>query len=217
MGCGRGFTFILGSLFGVYVAQHYKVPRIGDWAHSGCVKARELEQAYRRPENFNNERHRAHEFDKAYRRPENYNLNEGHRAHELDQAYRRPDYFNPNEGHRAHDCWFRAKYHERNYRRPENFHGNEAGEEQNNEVVHPSLYRPMDLNRPKTLDPNEEQNNNKVLHQDWARPMDPNEVRDKPNKNNAVHPSWVRPIDLNNKHYNNNGPENFNPNEGGQE
>ncbi|WMV11248.1 hypothetical protein MTR67_004633 [Solanum verrucosum] len=173
MGRGRGFTFILGSLFGVYVAQHYRVPRIGDWAHSGCVKARELEQAYRRPENFN-----------------------------------------PNEGHRAHDCWFRAKYDESNYRRPENFYGNEAGEEENNEIVHP---RPMNLNRPKTLDTNEEQNNNKVLDQDWARPMDPKEVRDKPNKNNAVHPSWVRPRDLNNKPYKNNGPENFNPNEGGQE
>ncbi|KAH0726341.1 hypothetical protein KY290_002161 [Solanum tuberosum] len=197
MGRGRGFTFILGSLFGIYVAQHYRVPRIGDWAHSSCVKARELEQAYRRPENLN--------------------PNERHRAHELDQAYRRPDYFNPNEGHRAHDCWFRAKYHERNFRRPENFYGNEAGEEQNNEVVHPSLSRPMDLNRPKTLDTNEEQNNNKVLDQDWARPMDPNEVRDKPNKNNAVHPSWVRPRDLNNKPYKNNGPENFNPNEGDQE
>lgn len=189
MGRGRGFAFMLGSFFGVYVAQHYKVPRIGDWAHSGCVKARELEQAYRRPEQ------------------------EHQRAHEIVRAYRRPDYFNPDEGHRAHDCWFRAKYHERNYRRPENFYGNE----ENNEVVHLSLSRPMDLNRPNTLDTNEEQNNNKVLHQDWARPMDLNEVRENPNKNYDVHPSWVRPRDLNNKPYNNNGPKNFNLNEGGQE
>lgn len=133
MGCGRGFAFILGSLCGVYVAQHYRVPRIGDWAHSSCVRARELEQAYRRPDDYN------------------------------------------------HGAQMKAKYH-----RPENFYGNEAGEEQKNEAVHPSLSQPIN-----TLDPREKQN--------------------------VVQPRWVRPRDPINKPYYNNRPENFNPNEHGQE
>ncbi|KAF3638288.1 hypothetical protein FXO38_23302 [Capsicum annuum] len=157
MGFGRGFTFILGSLCGVYVAQHYKVPRIGDWVHSCCVKARELEQAYHRPDNFNS-----------------------------------------NEGHRVRDCLFRAKHHERNYHRLENFYGNE--EQYNNKVLRHDRARPMDLEgiyyRPETYDLNE--------------------VHEKQNPNNTIHPSLMRPKDLN-KPYNNYGPENFNPNEAGQE
>ncbi|PHU31065.1 hypothetical protein BC332_03158 [Capsicum chinense] len=157
MGFGRGFTFILGSVCGVYVAQHYKVPRIADWVHSGCVKARELEQAYRSPDNFDT-----------------------------------------NEGHRVRDCRFRTKHHERNYHRPENFYGNE--EQYTKKVLRQDRARPMDLEgtyyRPETLDPNE--------------------VHEKQNPNNTIHPSWIRPKDLK-KPYNNDGPENFNPNEAGQE
>ncbi|OIT07514.1 hypothetical protein A4A49_00679 [Nicotiana attenuata] len=119
MGFGRGFTFVLGSLCGVYVAQNYRVPRICEWIHSGCVKARELEKAYRRPENFSpNEGGPAHDCR--------------FRARDHERTYHRPENFSPNEDGPAHYCWFGARDHERIYHRPENFYGDEAGEEHKN-------------------------------------------------------------------------------------
>ncbi|CAN4125868.1 unnamed protein product [Withania somnifera] len=156
---GRGFTFLLGSLCGVYVAQHYRVPRIGDWIHSGCVKARELEQAYRRPENSNfNEGSsacgcwfRAKFHERNYHRPENIYGNEGGE-----------DKNNELDGPKALDR-------------------NEAPEEQYKNKV---LSQDLDgaYYRPENFDPNEKQNNNNVIHPRWAearvlnKPYNPNEA-----------------------------------------
>ncbi|KAJ8573329.1 hypothetical protein K7X08_009840 [Anisodus acutangulus] len=173
MGFGRGFTFILGSLCGVYVAQHYRVPRIGEYVHSGCVKARELEQAYRRPENFSpNEGHRAHDC--------------WFRARYHERNYHRPENFCGNEvGEKQNN-----KAVHPNWSRPMTLDTNEAREEQyNNKALHQDRARSMNLdgtyNRPEIFDPNEvheKHNKNKVTgHLSWIRPMDLN----KPYNNNG--------------------------------
>ncbi|KAJ8565474.1 hypothetical protein K7X08_008050 [Anisodus acutangulus] len=164
MGFGRGFTFILGSLCGVYVAQHYRVPRIGEWVHSNCVKARELEQDYRRPENFSpNEGHRAHDcwfkaryHERNYHRPENFYSNET--AEEQNNKVVHLKTFDPNEDE----------------------------EQYNNKVLLQDRARPIDLdvtyNRPENFDPiHGKQNKNNAIHPSWVRPRNLN----KPHSNNG--------------------------------
>ncbi|KAK9273514.1 hypothetical protein L1049_018324 [Liquidambar formosana] len=48
---GSSFTFMLGTLFGVYVAQNYKLPNIRKLANTGLVMAKHFEENYRKPKN----------------------------------------------------------------------------------------------------------------------------------------------------------------------
>ncbi|KAF7825340.1 uncharacterized protein G2W53_016504 [Senna tora] len=44
------FTFTLGAIAGIYAAQNYRVPNVGDLARSYLRDAETLEQNYRYPE-----------------------------------------------------------------------------------------------------------------------------------------------------------------------
>ncbi|XP_051114661.1 uncharacterized protein LOC127240184 [Andrographis paniculata] len=44
-----GFSFIVGTAFGVYVAQNYNVPNVRKLFNTGLVIAKHLEENYRKP------------------------------------------------------------------------------------------------------------------------------------------------------------------------
>ncbi|XP_019058021.1 PREDICTED: uncharacterized protein LOC109116621 [Tarenaya hassleriana] len=43
------FSFMVGTAFGVYVAQNYNVPNIRKLANTGFVIAKHIEENYRKP------------------------------------------------------------------------------------------------------------------------------------------------------------------------
>ncbi|AEC09152.1 putative short transmembrane mitochondrial protein [Arabidopsis thaliana] len=43
------FSFITGSVFGVYLAQNYNVPNIRKLTNTGLVVAKHVEENYRKP------------------------------------------------------------------------------------------------------------------------------------------------------------------------
>ncbi|KAL6322592.1 hypothetical protein AAG906_009906 [Vitis piasezkii] len=43
-----GFIFVLGSLWGAYVARNYTVPDMKKLTHTGCARAKHMEQIYRK-------------------------------------------------------------------------------------------------------------------------------------------------------------------------
>ncbi|XP_057978352.1 uncharacterized protein LOC131164857 [Malania oleifera] len=43
------FSFMAGTLFGVYLAQNYNVPNIRKLSNTGLVIAKHLEETYRKP------------------------------------------------------------------------------------------------------------------------------------------------------------------------
>ncbi|RZC43657.1 hypothetical protein C5167_036610 [Papaver somniferum] len=44
-----GFKFILGTGFGIYIAQNYNVPNIKKLANTGIFMAKHFEENYRKP------------------------------------------------------------------------------------------------------------------------------------------------------------------------
>ncbi|KAF5729859.1 hypothetical protein HS088_TW20G00224 [Tripterygium wilfordii] len=44
-----GFSFITGTLFGIYVAQNYNLPNISNLANTGLVIFKLMEESYRKP------------------------------------------------------------------------------------------------------------------------------------------------------------------------
>lgn len=50
MGIIRGsFSFIAGTIFGIYVAQNYAIPNIKKTADEFLFRAKEVEEKYRKP------------------------------------------------------------------------------------------------------------------------------------------------------------------------
>ncbi|XP_058085464.1 uncharacterized protein LOC131232940 [Magnolia sinica] len=43
------FTFMLGTVCGIYVAQNYNVPNIKKLANTGILMAKHIEENYRKP------------------------------------------------------------------------------------------------------------------------------------------------------------------------
>ncbi|GMY30041.1 hypothetical protein FCV25MIE_25283 [Fagus crenata] len=43
------FSFLVGTVFGIYVAQNYAVPNIKKLTGTGLLIARHLEETYRKP------------------------------------------------------------------------------------------------------------------------------------------------------------------------
>ncbi|XP_018469282.2 uncharacterized protein LOC108840987 [Raphanus sativus] len=43
------FSFLTGTVCGIYIAQNYNVPNINTLAHYALSKAKELEKKYRKP------------------------------------------------------------------------------------------------------------------------------------------------------------------------
>ncbi|XP_023518887.1 uncharacterized protein LOC111782272 [Cucurbita pepo subsp. pepo] len=43
------FSFIVGTVFGIYVAQNYSVPNIRKLANTGILMAQHIEENYRKP------------------------------------------------------------------------------------------------------------------------------------------------------------------------
>ncbi|KAM7491237.1 hypothetical protein LguiA_034158 [Lonicera macranthoides] len=43
------FSFMVGTFFGVYIAQNYNVPNINKLYKSGLLIAKQMEQNYRKP------------------------------------------------------------------------------------------------------------------------------------------------------------------------
>ncbi|XXG43095.1 hypothetical protein AAC387_Pa01g3208 [Persea americana] len=44
-----GFSFILGTLTGIYVAQNYNVPNIRKLSNTALLMAKHIEEQYRKP------------------------------------------------------------------------------------------------------------------------------------------------------------------------
>ncbi|OAY56705.1 uncharacterized protein LOC110608471 [Manihot esculenta] len=44
-----GFSFIAGTVFGIYVAQNYNVPNIRKLTNTGLLIAKHMEENYRKP------------------------------------------------------------------------------------------------------------------------------------------------------------------------
>ncbi|OAY48145.1 uncharacterized protein LOC110616999 [Manihot esculenta] len=49
------FSFIVGTVTGVYIAQNYDVPNIKKLATSGLFMAKLIEEKYRKPKNKNDD------------------------------------------------------------------------------------------------------------------------------------------------------------------
>ncbi|CAH8384673.1 unnamed protein product [Eruca vesicaria subsp. sativa] len=45
----RSFSFLTGTVCGIYIAQNYNVPNIKKLAHSAISMAKQLEEKYRKP------------------------------------------------------------------------------------------------------------------------------------------------------------------------
>ncbi|EFJ12290.1 hypothetical protein SELMODRAFT_124561 [Selaginella moellendorffii] len=43
-----GFSFTLGTLFGIYLAQNYNIPNVQGIVNVGLVMAKQIERAYRK-------------------------------------------------------------------------------------------------------------------------------------------------------------------------
>ncbi|KAJ8752841.1 hypothetical protein K2173_008576 [Erythroxylum novogranatense] len=50
-----GFTFMVGTVCGVYIAQNYAVPNIKKLVHNALFKAKLIEEKYRKPKGKNEE------------------------------------------------------------------------------------------------------------------------------------------------------------------
>ncbi|KAK7823969.1 hypothetical protein CFP56_034980 [Quercus suber] len=46
---GTTFTFMVGTLCGVYICQNYNIPNLRSFADSSLVRAKQIEQTYRKP------------------------------------------------------------------------------------------------------------------------------------------------------------------------
>uniref|UniRef100_A0A2P2P6V5 Uncharacterized protein MANES_02G038600 n=1 Tax=Rhizophora mucronata TaxID=61149 RepID=A0A2P2P6V5_RHIMU len=44
-----GFSLMIGTVFGIYVAQNYNVPNIKKLATTGLLIAKNMEETYRKP------------------------------------------------------------------------------------------------------------------------------------------------------------------------
>ncbi|KAJ4833725.1 hypothetical protein Tsubulata_036333 [Turnera subulata] len=44
----RGFSFFLGSAFGIFLAQNYNVPDVRELAYTALERAKEIERTYRK-------------------------------------------------------------------------------------------------------------------------------------------------------------------------
>ncbi|OVA09806.1 Protein of unknown function DUF4535 [Macleaya cordata] len=49
------FSFLMGTVCGIYVAQNYNVPNIKKLANMGLAKFKETEQSYRKPKKKNDD------------------------------------------------------------------------------------------------------------------------------------------------------------------
>ncbi|XP_040986707.1 uncharacterized protein LOC121234712 [Juglans microcarpa x Juglans regia] len=49
------FSFLMGTVFGVYVAQNYAVPNIRKLAGTGLLIAQHIEETYRKPKKRNDD------------------------------------------------------------------------------------------------------------------------------------------------------------------
>ncbi|GMN40958.1 hypothetical protein TIFTF001_010179 [Ficus carica] len=50
-----GFSFLLGTVTGVYIAQNYDVPNIKKLANTALVMAKLVEEKYRKPKKGNDD------------------------------------------------------------------------------------------------------------------------------------------------------------------
>ncbi|KAL3645334.1 hypothetical protein CASFOL_010514 [Castilleja foliolosa] len=50
-----GFSFIVGTAFGVYLAQNYNVPNVRKLYNSGLLIAKHIEENYRKPKKRDND------------------------------------------------------------------------------------------------------------------------------------------------------------------
>ncbi|KAL5718294.1 hypothetical protein ACHQM5_011212 [Ranunculus cassubicifolius] len=48
-----GFSLILGTTFGIFIAQNYNVPNIKKLANTGILMAKHIEENYRKPKKRN--------------------------------------------------------------------------------------------------------------------------------------------------------------------
>eukprot|EP00261_Vitis_vinifera_P038420 XP_019079663.1 PREDICTED: uncharacterized protein LOC104881331 [Vitis vinifera] len=51
----RGFSFMVGTACGIYIAQNYNVPNIKKLANTAIFMARHLEEKYRKPKKRDDE------------------------------------------------------------------------------------------------------------------------------------------------------------------
>ncbi|KAJ0099567.1 hypothetical protein Patl1_19879 [Pistacia atlantica] len=49
------FSFIVGTVSGIYIAQNYKVPNIKKLANDAIIMAKRTEETYRKPKKRDNE------------------------------------------------------------------------------------------------------------------------------------------------------------------
>ncbi|XP_010258967.1 PREDICTED: uncharacterized protein LOC104598543 [Nelumbo nucifera] len=49
------FSFLVGMACGVYIAQNYSAPNIKKVTHTGLLKAKQIEETYRKPKKRNDD------------------------------------------------------------------------------------------------------------------------------------------------------------------